>query len=153
MVRGGSIGLKYSEMPRRQFLGDSELITDVAGERSGSLILFLSPRSPRRLSEALHEKVKEHLDPGHSLPARLRNRPEGKALRFLKVFQQRDKQSVPDRLGDNDVAKADDAHAISRQLEQHVRAVRGDRTFDVHPHRFPGDIKGPGSGVLNMAQG
>jgi hypothetical protein len=122
-------------------------------ERLGSLILFVPPRSPRCLSEALHEEIKEHLDSEHSLPARPRNRPEGKALRFLQAFQQGDKQSVPDRFGDNDVAKADDAHAVSRQLEQHVCAVRGDRTFDVHPYLFPGDIEGPGSGVLNMAQG
>src|SRR3977135_3173050 len=115
--------------------------------------LFFLPRPPPRVSEAFREKIQERLDPRGSLPTGQKGRPERKALQLLQVFQQRNEPSVTDRFRNDDVATGNDTRYVDRQLQQHVCAVRGNRTSDVHLYGLSIDIERPRPGPRNMAQG
>ena len=68
-------------------------------------------------------------------------------------MKERFQQSVLDSTGYDDIAKADDACPCDCQAQQHVRAVGGNRAFDLDVDQLAVNPKRPDCGAWKMAHG
>jgi hypothetical protein len=113
----------------------------------------LSVRSPRCGTEALDQKIDESPDLGSLMTARRQQSVQWVGFRILRVLQQGLQQARIDGARDHVLAQPQDASSSDCQLQQHIRAVGADRTFDLDPCQLAVDPKRPARRAGISAQG
>ena len=74
-------------------------------------------------------------------------------FRVLRVLQQGLQQSFTDGARDDVLADPQDARSSDRQLQQHIRAIGADGTFDIDPGQLAINSKRPARRARISAQG
>src|SRR5260221_8642790 len=109
--------------------------------------------SPRCGAEALDQKIDEDPDLGSLMTTWRQQSKQWVGFWILRVLQQGLQQSLMDGARDHVLAEPQDARSSDCQLQQHVRAIGADGTFDVDPGQLAIDSKRPARRAGISAQG
>src|SRR6266699_3271809 len=109
-------------------------------------------RSPRCEAEALDQKIDEDPHLGSLMTARRQQSKQWVGFRILRVLQQGLQQSLADGARDHVLAQSQDARSSDCQLQQYIRAIGADGTFDVDPGQLALDSKRPARRARISAQ-
>jgi len=109
--------------------------------------------SPWCGAEVLDQKFDEGPHLGSLMTARRQQRVQWVGFRILRLLQQGLQEPLMDGPRHHVLAQPQDASSSNCQLQEHIRAISADGTFDIDPGQLAIDSKGPARRAGISAQG